>query len=151
MQSRLENCLKLKPANSHFWNEDDGRNSIYHRQSIQRVCDPRTGTERILSASCLGHKVSATFITGWSTNRSFCWFSTNQIKPLEDVQFDCILRNQIWHIHQMLSFPFITQAYCREADQGVQRNWPCPGSPSSGWALWRRRCLYWLGLKFVEA
>lgn len=78
MQSLLENCLKLKPSNSHFWNEDDGRNSIHHRQSIHRVCDPRTGTEQILSASCFGHKVSATFITGWSTSRSFCWLSTNQ-------------------------------------------------------------------------
>lgn len=66
MQSLLENCFKLEPSNSHFWNEDDGRNSIHHRQSIHGVCDPRTGKEQILNVSCLGHNMSATFIIGWS-------------------------------------------------------------------------------------
>lgn len=31
MQSLLENCLKLKPSNTQFWNEEDGRDSTHHK------------------------------------------------------------------------------------------------------------------------
>lgn len=38
------------------------------------------------------------------TSRSFCWFSTNQIKPSEEAQFDRILRNQFDMFIRCFSF-----------------------------------------------
>ena len=66
MQSLLENCLKLKPSNRQFWNEEDERNSTHHKQSIHRACDPITGEKQNFPCVLPQKFASANFITGWS-------------------------------------------------------------------------------------
>ena len=66
MQSLLENCLKLKPSNRQFWNEEDGRDSTHHKQSIHWAYDPITGEKQNFQCVLPQKFASANFITGWS-------------------------------------------------------------------------------------
>ena len=79
MQSLLENCLKLKPSNRQFWNEEDGRDSTHHKQSIHWAYDPITGENQNFQRVLPQKFASANFITGWSQPADPC-VSLVQIK-----------------------------------------------------------------------